>query len=90
MESTAALQEVIKSKIEETAKEFAQIMSRSNCIGYSFHNQKISIDGNDIDFKSTIGPNLTDEMKQYKSDTIKYRFWKSNEATIKGVEQDEL
>ncbi len=36
------------------------------------------------------GPKLVQEMKQYATKTIKYRYWKSDEATIKGVEQDEL
>lgn len=35
-------------------------------------------------------PNLTEEMNQYKTDTIKYRYWKSDEATMKGLEQHEL
>lgn len=29
-------------------------------------------------------PNLTKEMLQHASDTIKYRYWKSDEQTIKG------
>jgi hypothetical protein len=33
-----------------------------------------------------IAPNLTEEMKQYKTETIKYRYWKSDEATMRGVE----
>jgi hypothetical protein len=37
-----------------------------------------------------VGPNLVQEMKQYATDTIDYRYWKSDEATIKGVEQNEL
>ncbi len=32
-----------------------------------------------------IAPNLTEEMKQYKTETIKYRYWKSDEDTMKGV-----
>lgn len=36
------------------------------------------------------GPNLVQEMKQYATDTIKYRFWKSDEATMKGIEQKDL
>jgi len=31
------------------------------------------------------GPNLLDEMKQYKTNTIAYRYWKSDEDTIKGL-----
>lgn len=37
-----------------------------------------------------VGPNLIEEMKQYKTETIKYRYWKSDEATMKGIEQHEL
>ncbi len=36
------------------------------------------------------GPNLVQEMKQYSTETIKYRYWKSDEATIKGIEQKDL
>ena len=36
------------------------------------------------------GPNLVQEMKQYATDTIKYRYWKSDEATMKGIEQKDL
>jgi len=36
------------------------------------------------------GPNLIEEMKKYETDSIEYRYWKSDEATIKGVEQNEL
>jgi hypothetical protein len=58
MEKIGTLQEVIKTKIEETAKELSQLMVDSNCIGYSFHNQRISIDASDINFKSSIGLKL--------------------------------
>lgn len=30
------------------------------------------------------------EMEKYETDIIKYRYWKSDEATIKGVEEHEL
>ncbi len=35
-------------------------------------------------------PNLVQEMKQYVTETIKYRYWKSDEATMKGVKQGNL
>jgi hypothetical protein len=79
MEKFGTLQEAIKSKIEETAKEFSQIMSRSNCIGYSFHNQKMSIDGNDLDLNSTVGLRmLMDGEHELMGAKVKYSKKSSN------------
>jgi len=74
------------SKDKEELKELGGVILAEN----DLHHGKVSTSLRDgyttyVLCVYDAGPNLLDEMKKYIAETVTYRYWKSDEDTMKGL-----